>query len=179
MITGFDTVLVSASPVGPAISGFLDGWCQRWPSMHVAVTGQHDSQFLEWPVARREIPVQRGEILVAKDIEMVMAWDEHGYEVPDAPEGPFGILYEPCPARVFTAVAQQDPYARGQEYGFEPYENLIVGRDLTLTTIVTPDGDSACSHTIIDAVVSALSTTAASHSSCTARPATPRLQDEA
>jgi hypothetical protein len=156
MITGFDTVLVGAGPVGPKVARLLDLWARRWPVMRVTVAGQHDSQFVEWATARPEIPAQHGEILVARDVEMVVAWDEHGYEIPDSAEGPFSVLYEPCPARAFAAIAQQDPYARDQEYGFEPYETLIIGSELTLTTVVTPDRDSTYSREVIDAVVSAL-----------------------
>ena len=124
--------------------------------MRVEVAGEHGSRFLDWATERPDIPARRGEILVARDAEMVAAWDEHGYEIPGSNEGPFSILYEPCSARTFAAIAQQDPYGRDQEYRFEPYETVIVGNDLTLTTVVTADRDGMYSREVIDAVVSVL-----------------------
>lgn len=39
--------------------------------------------------------------MVARDAEMEQSWDEYGYKIPGSTEGPFSILYQPCPAQTF------------------------------------------------------------------------------
>ncbi|TVT38045.1 hypothetical protein FNH05_24685 [Amycolatopsis rhizosphaerae] len=154
MITGFDTVLIAAGPAGPAVTRLLNQWARHWTDMRVALVDHDDSGFREWSSTRQDLPQRQGTILVARDDDMVADWDEHGYKIPDSPEGPFSLLYEPCPARVFSALVKEDPYARNGR--FEPYDAAIVGHNLTLVTIVTPDEQSDYSRSIIDAAVSAL-----------------------
>lgn len=154
MITGADTVLMTAAAPRLAVRAFLDRWSARWPDMRVLVTGHDESGFAEWARARDVLPTARGNVLVARDAAMVEAWDEFGYELPDSAEGPFTVMYEPCPARTFHVTANEDPYARGMQ--FDPYEAVVVGAKLTLVTVVTPDLDGTFSREVIDSVITAL-----------------------
>jgi hypothetical protein len=157
MITGSDTVLITARKPGPAAREFLDTWAARWVDMRICVTTADDSEFIGWPAARASVPDEEGELLIVRDADMESAWDEHGYQVPGSTEGPIAILYQPCTARVFSVTARSDPYARDALFRFDPYDVLVVGSGLTLVTIVTPDTDSEFSKTAIDKLVSSLS----------------------
>jgi hypothetical protein len=123
--------------------------------MRVAVTvdESQDIEFVEWAGARTSIPPDRGEIMIARDPEMVASWDEHGYQIPGSPEGPLTILYEPCPAEKFSATVTSDPYARDAGFGFEKYDTIVVGRGMTLVTAVVPDADGDFSREMLDKLV--------------------------
>ncbi|MEV8438252.1 hypothetical protein AB0425_12810 [Actinosynnema sp. NPDC051121] len=154
MITGFDSVVLAAARPGPALGRFLERWGRGWPDMRVSAGDPARSPFVTWRDERPVLPEARGEVLVARDERMLSDWDEHGYEVPGSSAGPFALLYEPCPAPRFPALAQEDPYARGAL--FDPYQITIVGAALSLVTIVTPDEDSEFSRRVIDGVIDAL-----------------------
>lgn len=154
MITGFDSVVVTAGLPGPAIGRFLTQWGLQWPDMRVSTGDPAESPFVTWRDARPAVPEKRGEVLVARDERMLSDWDEHGYAIPGSAVGPFYLLYEPCPAPQFSALLQHDPYAGGMR--FDPYPVTIVGTGLSLVTVVTPDEDSEFSRSVIDGVVAAL-----------------------
>lgn len=156
MITGFDSVVLTARRPGPAIARFLEQWSDRWPDMRVAVTdGSGESRFVAWRATRPSIPDTNGEVLVARDERMLGDWDEHGYELLDPAAGPFAVFYRPCPARQFPALVHGDPYAQDVGHPFEPYPVTVVGAGLWLVTAVTPDDESAFSRSVIEAVIAA------------------------
>ncbi len=156
MISGSDTVLITAQRPGPAITKFLDGWTARWVNMRVAITGADDSDFVDWLEVRASIPVDDGELLIVRDADMETAWEEHGYQIPGSAEGPLAILYQPCPARVFSVKAISDPYARDTQFKFEQYGVIVAGSGLTLMTVVTPDTDSKFFRDVIDSLIVSL-----------------------
>lgn len=135
MITGADTVVVTATPAAAAIHRMLRRWQSAWPQLRVDLNGDG---FAPWSEDRAGGLSDRGELLVARDERMQADWDEHGYELPGTEEGPFAILYEPCPAARFSVDVTTDPYGRDPGFGFAPYPAQIVGRGLTLVTLVTP-----------------------------------------
>ncbi len=153
MISGADNVLVIAGPGGAPVVRFLDGWAQRWPAMHVALDGPEVYADGGWPDVRDQVAADAGEILVARDKEMDAAWEEHGYDIPGEPEGPFVIYYQPCSVRQFTAQVTADPYEQGTDYIFNPYEVRVVGAGLSLVTLVTPDMEKDFSHQVIAAFI--------------------------
>ncbi|ONI88628.1 hypothetical protein ALI144C_06240 [Actinosynnema sp. ALI-1.44] len=154
MITGVDTVLLTAGRAGPAIGRFLEQWGRVWPDMRISAGDPAQTPFVTWQDARSDIPETCGEVLVAKDERMLSDWDDHGYEIPGSAVGPFALLYQPCQAPRFEALVQHDPYARGLP--FDPYPVIVVATDLSLITIVTPDGDSEFSQSVINGVIAAL-----------------------
>ena len=154
MITGFDTVVVTAGRPGPAIGRFLTEWGSQWPDMQVSAGDPAEPPFITWRDAGPALPETRGEVLVARDERMLSDWDEHGYALPGSAVGPFFLLYQPCPAPRFRAQVQQDPYVTGMR--FDPYPVTIVGTGLSLITIVTPDEDSEFSRSVIDGMIAAL-----------------------
>jgi hypothetical protein len=149
MISGADSVLVIAGHGGPAAVRFLDEWAQRWPAMRVALDGPEVYADGGWPEVRDQVAPDAAEILVARDKDMNAAWEEHGYDIPGDPEGPFAVYYQPCPARRFTAQVTTDPYDRGSEFAFDPYEVQVVGAGLSLVTLVTPDLETDFSQQVI------------------------------
>jgi hypothetical protein len=153
MISGADNVLVVAGHGGTAVVRFLDGWAQRWPGMRVALDGPEVYADGGWPDVRDQVAADRGEILVARDKDMDVAWEEHGYDIPGEPEGPFAVFYRPCPATQFTAQVTTDPYDRGGDLIFNPYEVQVVGAGLSLVTLVTPDMEKGFSQQVIAAFI--------------------------
>jgi hypothetical protein len=156
MITGVDTVMIVAHAPGAAIIRFLDDWSTRWTSMRVTVSGAR-SDFAAWQDMRASVPLSEGELLIVRDATMEAAWDEHGYDIPGSPEGPFAILYEPCPAQAFSVTVTSDPYARDTRFSFESHEALAIGSGLTLVTVVAPSPGSKFSLDIIDGLTTAFS----------------------
>jgi hypothetical protein len=154
MITGADTVVLTAGRPGPAIGRFLEQCGRRWPDMRISAGDPAQGQFVAWRDTRLPIPEACGEVLVAQDERMVSDWTDHGYAIPGSAVGPFALFYQPCAAPRFAALVQQDPYARG--LGFEPYPVTVVATDLSLVTVVTPDDDSEFSRSVIDGVIAAL-----------------------
>ncbi|MBE1461548.1 hypothetical protein [Kibdelosporangium phytohabitans] len=154
MITGVDTVLLTAGRVGPAIGRFLEHWGRVWPDMRISAGDPAQPPFVAWRDTRPDIPEACGEVLVVEDERMLSDWDDHGYEIPGSTVGPFALLYQPCPAPQFEALVQRDPYDRGLP--FDPYPVVVVATDLSLITIVTPDDDSEFSQSVVDGVIAAL-----------------------
>lgn len=135
MITGSDSVILTAVPPAPAIRRFLDRWLEVWPDMRADL---HGDGFAPWSQLRDlELP-GTGEVLVAKDQAMQEAWDEHGYDLPGVDEGPFTLMYQPCPTIRFTVTVTSDPYAPDSGFGFAPYPAQVLGAGLHLVTAVTP-----------------------------------------
>jgi hypothetical protein len=155
MITGYDTVLISSGPAAGSIEEFFRRWSQRWPSMLLAIEGVAESRFLEWESGVTRLPTDTAEILVARDQAMAEDWDAEGYHLSADGEGPFAVYYGPCPASRLRILALEDPYQR-HEYGFDPYEALLVGPALSLVTTVTPDGESAFSRQVVEEMATCL-----------------------
>jgi hypothetical protein len=154
MITGLDTVVLAAGRAGPAVARFLEQWGRLWPAMRISAGDPAQSPFVRWRDASAGIPEACGEVLVAQDEQMLSDWDGHGYEIPGSAVGPFAVFYRPCTAPRFEALVQDDPYARGMS--FEPYPVTVVGPNLSLVTIVTPDDESEFSRSVINGVIAAL-----------------------
>jgi hypothetical protein len=144
MITGFDTVIVTAAPVDSGIRTMLDELRRRWPSLRVALAG--GGAFTPWAIARHAMAANAGEILVARDARMEHRWDEEGYCLMEDGEGPFALLYQPAARPVVEVRFNDDPY--GRESRFEPYSATVVMAGLSLVTVVTPDEDSPFSRNI-------------------------------
>ena len=147
MITGSDSVILTAVSPAPAIRRFLDRWLEAWPDMRADL---HGDGFAPWSQLRDlELP-ETGEVLVAKDQAMQDAWDEHGYELPGVDEGPFTLMYQPCPATRFTVTVTSDPYAPDSGFGFAPYPAQVLGAGLHLVTAVTPSTKKGFSDRVIE-----------------------------
>jgi hypothetical protein len=67
MITGYDTVFITGTPVDACIRAMLDDLHGRWPNMLVALGGEHVGLFLPWRTTRAQVPVGAGEVYVARD----------------------------------------------------------------------------------------------------------------
>ena len=135
MITGSDYVILTAVSPAPAIRRFLDRWLEVWPDLRADL---HGEGFAPWPELRDLDFPETGEVLVAKDQAMQEAWDEHGYDLPGVDEGPFTLMYQPCPAARFTVTVTSDPYTPDSGFGFAPYPAQVIGAGLHLVTAVTP-----------------------------------------
>ncbi|MFI0409381.1 hypothetical protein [Actinomadura sp. 3N508] len=154
MITGYDTVLVCAQSPSRAVRRFLDRLHRDRPDLRVAVEPGDDPSFRPWG-AGREIPTGRAEVLVAEDEEMIQRWDEDGYHLSPTGTGPLMISFEPCRVPRLRARVLENPYG-DNGLGFAPHEVTLVGTDLFLVTIVTPDADSAYSTSVIDRLAECL-----------------------
>jgi hypothetical protein len=146
MTTGTDDLILTASPPAAAIPAFLDDWSRTWPELLVDA---HDEGFVPW-VRVRTVPLSdQGDILVVRDLAMDLAWAEHGYDLPGQDEGPFMLMYRPCPVPVIDGAVLSDPYSHETEI-FQPYPVQIVGSGIHLVTIVTPSNSPEFTATIID-----------------------------
>ncbi|TDB86330.1 hypothetical protein E1264_18340 [Actinomadura sp. KC216] len=157
MITGYDTVLVCAQPPSRAVRRFVDRLHRDRPDLRVAVEPGDDPSFRRWG-PDRDIPAGRAEVLVAEDEEMVQRWDEDGYYLSPTGTGPLMISFEPCRVPRLTARVLENPYG-DNGLGFTPYDVTLIGTDLHLVTIVTPDAESPFSTSVIDRLTEDLNTT--------------------
>ncbi|MEV0806663.1 hypothetical protein [Micromonospora sp. NPDC050200] len=96
--------------------------------------------FAEWS-AGAQMPARRGEVLLAKNRDMELRWERDGYFI-EGDEGPVAILYEPAASPSMTMLAIDDPYCRGGSFLYEPYEVTLLGRGMSLVTLVTPQDSS-------------------------------------
>ncbi|WP_067503466.1 hypothetical protein [Actinoplanes sp. TFC3] len=151
MITGQDTVVVLAGDPAAVVRRFLDAWSERWPGLRVAVGVDDSAPFEPW--AGGMVATGREEILVARDEDMEVFWDEHGYALDATGEGPFAIYYSPYGPRSSKVLALEDPYNHGDGFAYEPYEMLVAGRGMSLLTLVTPDEAKEFSATLLDALL--------------------------
>ncbi|WP_018654746.1 hypothetical protein [Actinomadura flavalba] len=148
MITGVDTVLVAAAPVEGAVRGFVGAVAERWPALRVAVEEGESGVGPFVPFDRLGVlPAASGNVLVARDAEMVRRWDEDGYEPDAGGEGPFMVMYEPCRAPAVRVHVLDDPYAR--PFGFAAHDAVLVGARLSLVTLVAPDRDGGFSRWLV------------------------------
>ncbi|WFE47694.1 hypothetical protein [Verrucosispora sp. WMMD1129] len=155
MITGYDTVLITAAPVDAGIRVMLDDLHGRWPNMVVALGGDHVGPFLPWRTTRAQVPAGAGEVYVARDAEMERRWDDLGYSLMEYAEGPFAVLYQPSSQPTVEIQLNEDPYGPGG-FGFEPYPATVVTAGLSLVTLVTPNADSSFSQGLLNALRQAL-----------------------
>ncbi len=155
MITGYDTILITGAPVDAGIRAMLDGLHGTWPSLVVALGGEHVGPFLPWRSRRGQVPAGTGEVYVARDAEMEQRWDDVGYSLMEQAEGPFAVLYQPASQPAVEIQLNDDPYER-KGFGFDPYPATLVTAGLSLVTVVTPDADSPFSRGIINALSQAL-----------------------
>jgi hypothetical protein len=140
MITGNDVVLVAAGPIPAAIERFLDRWSEKWPQLLVSSGTDEDTQtFSPWTRATVEWGELTDKILVARDEEMLTAWDESGYALDGRDEGPFMLMYRPAGWKSLQATALADPYVRSAGSNYEPYEITLVGSVLWMITVVVPE----------------------------------------
>ena len=154
MVSGYDVVLISSQNPNPAVRAMLDEVAHGWPDVRVAVTGMMDDRFTNWSTIASVLPDVRAEILVARDRLMEARWDDVGYELDDAEEGPFAIYYEPATWSALRTQALVDPYGRSES--FDPYEVFFVGPHIWLVTLVTPDRDSRFSRGLLDLLTTKL-----------------------
>lgn len=150
MITGYDTVLITSTPVDAGIRAMLDDLNGIWPNMLVAFGGEHVGP-LPWRRTRAQVPAGADEVYVARDAEMERRWDDVGYSLMAQAEGPFAVLYQPSSQPAVEIELNEDPY-RPRGLGFEPYPATLVTAGLSLVTIVTPDADSPFSRGLIEAL---------------------------
>lgn len=155
MISGFDTVFVARGPVTQPVSRLLDKWLTRWPALRTSVEGRAGDEFCPWNPKALTLSADRVHILVARDREMEVEWDNRGYALDSLGEGPFSIAYEPCGWKTLGARLLEDPYSR-EGFGFVPYEATVVGAGLYMVSVVTPDAESAFSKDVLDDLVEVL-----------------------
>lgn len=141
MITSEDTVVVVGLPdLAPTVGRMLDALGKRWPAMLVSINdGERQHEFIQWRGGTVTLPSSRGDVMVARDLALCDAWDEHGYFTDPKGEGPLTIYYEPCKGGLIKTVMRERPYRRDPRYGFDPFDALLVGDGCSVLTIVTPD----------------------------------------
>lgn len=81
-------------------------------------------------------------------------WRDNGYVLGEQ-GGPFSILYEPLQQRSLKVCALEDPYGRS-DYGFLPYEMILLNNSAWLVTLVTPDSESDFSKGLANSLSAAL-----------------------
>ncbi|WDZ84084.1 hypothetical protein [Micromonospora cathayae] len=119
----------------------LDALKRRWPAMLVSINdGERQHEFSRWRAGAGALPESRGDVMVARDSALRDAWDEHGYFTDRTGRGPLAIYYEPCEKGLIKTVMQEEPYRREPQYGFSPFDALLLGDGCSVLTIVTPDG---------------------------------------
>lgn len=156
MITGNDIVLVAPGPIPVAIECFLDRWSQKWPQLLVASGTDEDSQtFAPWIPATVEWGELTDEILVARDEEMLTAWDEAGYALDGRGEGPFMLMYQPAGWKSLQVTALEDPYIRSGGFIYDPYEITMVGSGLWMITVIVPE-EGAFGRSVVDTLIASL-----------------------
>ena len=145
-------MLVVKGNVASALRGFLNDLHADWPEMLVAISGADDEgRFSAW-AADLELP-DSGDVLIARDQEMVRAWDDTGYVLTDGREGPIAVYYSGGPSTLRVQLPE-DPYAR-DGFRFSPYEAILAGSGLSLVTAVTPPMDAAFSQRVVASLVGA------------------------
>jgi len=157
MITGLDTVLVVPGDAEDVLRDFLDDLWDAWPSLVVSIsTTDGDNAFAPWADVRTGSPQSWTDALVARDEEMRRRWDEDGYSLDDRGEGPIALYRAPAPWRELTVLALEDPYARDDGMGYEPYPVTFTGSVFSLITLVTPDAESPFSVSVLSRLKTAL-----------------------
>jgi hypothetical protein len=154
MITGDDTVLVACGPVPAAIERFLGRWSARWPHIRVASGAEDADAFSPWVPGAMQLDELSGQVLVARDEDMVAGWDDSGYVLDPQGEGPFSLAYEPAGWQSLKVMALEDPYVR-TGFGYEPYEISLVGAGLQMITVVAP-GEGPFRHAVVDALAACM-----------------------
>ncbi|MCX4966484.1 hypothetical protein OHA98_16900 [Streptomyces sp. NBC_00654] len=152
MITGSDSVFVACGPVSGAVERFLADWSRRWPRLRVSVGD--GEEFSAWEPGAITLPETSGQVLVARDEDMVAGWDDSGYVLDPHQEGPFSLAYEPAGWTSLNVLALDDPYTR-TGFGYEPYEIGLVGTGLQLITLVAPE-DGAFRQAVTHGLLAAL-----------------------
>ena len=150
-ITGFDTVLMAPGPAAPGIARFLDRWRERWPGLLVGVDGITADACVPWTPGELTLPPESGEVSVVRDEQMDDFWEAEGYALDRHGEGPFLLLYRPCPRQGVRATVLDDPYDHGT--GFRPYETVLASGGMSLVTVVTPDDDSPFSRDVVSTLL--------------------------
>jgi hypothetical protein len=153
MITGYDSVLLAKTPVGPGIRTMLDRLHTRWPDMLVALAekGTPVGPFEPWRRTRAAVPADAGELYVARDAAMEQRWDDLGYALMEGGEGPFAVLYQPSPQRTVAIRLNEQPYEQNG-FRFDPYDAVLITAGLSLVTVVTPDEGSPFSRSLLDSL---------------------------
>ncbi|WP_018251438.1 hypothetical protein [Salinispora mooreana] len=142
MITGEDTVVVvGLADLASTVGRMLDALGKRWPAMLVSINdGERQHEFSQWRSGTVTLPGLRGDVMVARDSALSDAWEEHGYFTDPKGQGPLTIYYEPCERGLIKTVMREEPYQRDSQYGFSPFDALLLGDGCSVLTIVTPDG---------------------------------------
>ncbi|MEU3832330.1 hypothetical protein [Streptomyces microflavus] len=152
MITGSDSVFVTCGPVSAAVGRFLTGWSARWPELRVSAGSDDDEEaFVPWASGALTLPELSGQVLVARDEEMVAGWDASGYVLDARQEGPFSLAYEPAGWASLNVMALEDPYIR-TGFRYEPYEVELIGAGLQLITLVAPE-DTVFRQAVVDGLL--------------------------
>lgn len=144
MITGEDTVvIVGRADASSLVHRLLSKLNQRWPDMKVAINDVVQQDFVQWSTWEEKLPGFRGDVMVARDEEARIWWEENGYVADLSGEGPVTIYYEACKAGIIRTRMLDEPYARRAGYRFDPFDALLVGDGCSVLTIVSPEGASA------------------------------------
>ncbi|MDT3438186.1 hypothetical protein [Pseudofrankia sp. BMG5.37] len=150
MITGYDHVELVAGSGMAHVKAFLERVQKHWADMLLAIApGDFEPALRILPA----LPESKGDILVARDKEMIRRWDKDGYHLHRG-EGPFSVLYEPMGTAQIKTTLLQDPYGPS-DYKFTPYEATLLGRNISLITLVLPDEGSGFSRKLIQEFESA------------------------
>jgi hypothetical protein len=152
MITGDDSVILTSGDAVRGVGIFLDGLGLRWPLMEVSVEGE---DFYRWNPNPVHLPKDSGTILIARDRQMVSWWDDNGYTIDSAGEGPLSVSYSPASWKSLRVNLIQDPMSR-KGFSFIPYEAVLVGASYSIVSIVTPPLDSGFSAAMVNNLASSL-----------------------
>lgn len=148
MITGHDSVLISAGRLGPAVRRFGEAWSKRWPDMRVEIL-DGSAGFQGWRAAADGVPAGKADLLFVRDEQMASEFGvDYGYELTERGDGPFMLMYQPCQADRFQVEIRQNPYTPDE---IEPYEAIVIGAGINLVTVVAPDSESQFSQDLLEA----------------------------
>ena len=155
MITGDDSVILTSGDAVRGVRFFLDGLGLRWPLMQVSVEGEGSEEFYPWNPDSVQLPEGSGAILIARDLQMVSWWDDNGYTLDSAGEGPLSVSYCPASWKSLRVNLIQDPMSR-TGFRFIPYEAILIGTNYHIVSMVTPPLESSFSTSMINNLASSL-----------------------
>ncbi|MFF7159275.1 hypothetical protein [Streptomyces sp. NPDC008139] len=145
-ISGHSSDFVTDSAFYGALTRFADSRLRRWPGLHIDGRPVEPGSLPRWdpPAATAEEPpgVETGPEIVtfSRGPEMEEFWEEQGYALDAAGEGPFSVLYSASPhplhARRITEVVR----AGAGEEDLQTVEGigLLLSHYLAVS-LITPD----------------------------------------
>jgi hypothetical protein len=145
-ISGYSSDFVTDSAFYTALTRFAQRQLGRWPGLHIDGRPVEPASLPHWepPAATaEELPdADAGPEIVtfSSGLEMEEFWQEHGYALDAAGEGPVSVLYSASPHPLYARRVAEVVRAGAGEQDLQTVEGigLLLGHYLAVS-LITPD----------------------------------------